>query len=71
MVCPQLQEWERTVTEPLYEYGQFSNIIKSLLKYRHQKHLQWEMIGEVLEGKRMQVSRGFRYGPGFALNLTF
>ena len=39
-----VQEWERTFTEPLAEYAQFSAIIKQLLKYRHQKHLQYETI---------------------------
>jgi hypothetical protein len=37
-----LQEWERLFTEPLAEYTQFSAIIKSLLKYRHGKHVQFE-----------------------------
>jgi len=38
-----LQEWERLITEPLSEYAQFSAIIKLLLKYRHSKHVQFEM----------------------------
>ena len=38
-----MQEWEKRFTEPMAEYGQFSAIIKQLLKYRHQKHLQYEM----------------------------
>lgn len=38
-----LVDWEQTFTEPLAEYTQFSAIIKSLLKYRHNKHLQFEM----------------------------
>jgi hypothetical protein len=37
-----LQEWERLFTEPLSEYSQFSSIIKALLKYRHNKHIQFE-----------------------------
>jgi hypothetical protein len=41
-----LQDWERTFTEPLAEYSQFSNIIRALLKYRHNKHLQYEMARE-------------------------
>lgn len=48
----QLQAWEATFTEPLAEYTQFSAIIKSLLKYRHLKHLQYEMTRELLESKR-------------------
>lgn len=63
-----VQEWERTFTEPLAEYSQFSAIIKQLLKYRHQKHLQYETIRDgtsclidtalmiaVLETKRVQL----------------
>ena len=47
-----LLEWERRFTEPLAEYTQFSNIIKHLLKYRHLKHVQYEMTREVLDAKR-------------------
>lgn len=47
-----MQEWERTYTEPLAEYAQFSNIIKHLLKYRHSKHLQFEMTRDTLEAKK-------------------
>ncbi|ORY74081.1 hypothetical protein BCR35DRAFT_306879 [Leucosporidium creatinivorum] len=47
-----LQAWESTFTEPLAEYTQFSAIIKSLLKYRHLKHVQYEMTRELLESKR-------------------
>ena len=38
-----LQEGERLFTEPLAEYSQFSAIIKNLLKFRHNKHLQYDM----------------------------
>jgi hypothetical protein len=48
----QLQAWERSFTEPLAEYTQFSAIIKSLLKYRHLKHLQYELTRELIESKR-------------------
>lgn len=48
----QLQEWERSFTEPLAEYSQFSAIIKQLLKYRHNKHLQCEMTRDSLESKK-------------------
>ncbi|KAK4698643.1 sorting nexin-41/42, partial [Phenoliferia sp. Uapishka_3] len=48
-----LQAWEATFTEPLAEYTQFSTIIKSLLKYRHLKHLQYEITRELLESKRV------------------
>lgn len=48
----QLSRWEQEWTEPLQEYTQFSTIIKGLLKYRHQKHLQFESSRELLESKR-------------------
>ena len=51
----QLQAWERTFTEPLAEYTQFSSIIKQLLKYRHMKHVQYEMTRELLDAKRMSL----------------
>lgn len=38
-----LQDWEHSFTEPTAEYAQFSAIIKQLLKYRHNKHIQFEM----------------------------
>ncbi|GAA5907451.1 PX and BAR domain-containing protein [Sporobolomyces salmoneus] len=47
-----LSRWEQEWTEPLQEYTQFSSIIKTLLKYRHQKHLQYESARELLESKR-------------------
>lgn len=47
-----LQEWERRFTEPLAEYTQYSNIIRHLLKYRHLKHVQYEMARETLDAKR-------------------
>ncbi|BGP41572.1 Sorting nexin, cytoplasm-to-vacuole targeting pathway/endosomal sorting [Rhodotorula kratochvilovae] len=47
-----LGSWEQDFTEPLQEYTQFSAIIKSLLKYRHNKHLQYEAARELLESKR-------------------
>ncbi|KAM0749327.1 PX-domain-containing protein [Meredithblackwellia eburnea MCA 4105] len=50
-----LQAWESTFTEPLSEYTQFSSIIKSLLKYRHLKHLQYEITRELLESKRASL----------------
>jgi sorting nexin-41/42 len=43
---------EQTWTEPLHEYGQFANIIKKILVYRHQKHAQYELTQEALESKR-------------------
>ncbi|KZT43072.1 PX-domain-containing protein [Sistotremastrum suecicum HHB10207 ss-3] len=50
-----LQEMESTWAEPLHEYSQFSSIIKKLLMYRHQKHVQYEMTQDGIESKREQL----------------
>ncbi|TDL23665.1 hypothetical protein BD410DRAFT_746379 [Rickenella mellea] len=50
-----LQEMEQNWTEPLHEYAQFANIIKKLLVYRHQKHVQHELTQDTLENKREQL----------------
>ncbi|TBU30747.1 hypothetical protein BD311DRAFT_754307 [Dichomitus squalens] len=50
-----LQEFEQNWAEPLHEYSQFASIIKKLLQYRHQKHVQYEMTQEALETKREQL----------------
>ncbi|TFK91741.1 hypothetical protein K466DRAFT_514818 [Polyporus arcularius HHB13444] len=50
-----LQEFEQNWAEPLHEYSQFATIIKKLLQYRHQKHVQYEMTQESLEAKREQL----------------
>ncbi|KAF8141716.1 hypothetical protein EV363DRAFT_1443623 [Boletus edulis] len=42
----------RTSLNPCTEYTQFANIIKKLLVYRHQKHVQYEMTQDALEAKR-------------------
>ena len=34
------------------EYSQFASIIKKLLAYRHQKHVQYEMTQDALDTKR-------------------
>lgn len=47
-----LQELEQNFSEPLHEYAQFAVIIKKLLAYRHQKHVQYEMTQDTLEHKR-------------------
>ena len=39
----------------MHEYSQFASIIKKLLQYRHQKHVQYEMTQEALEAKREQL----------------
>ncbi|KAJ8522716.1 hypothetical protein ONZ45_g730 [Pleurotus djamor] len=50
-----LQELEMNWAEPIHEYSQFASIIKKLLAYRHQKHVQYEMTQDALEAKRDQV----------------
>ncbi|KAF7308733.1 Sorting nexin-41 [Mycena kentingensis (nom. inval.)] len=50
-----LQELEQNWAEPLHEYSQFASIIKKLLAYRHQKHVQYEMTQDSLENKREQL----------------
>ncbi|KAI0731261.1 hypothetical protein C8Q76DRAFT_718275 [Earliella scabrosa] len=50
-----LQDLEQNWAEPLHEYSQFAVIIKKLLQYRHQKHVQYEMTQESLEAKREQL----------------
>ncbi|KAF8998551.1 hypothetical protein BDQ17DRAFT_1361988 [Cyathus striatus] len=50
-----LQELEQNWAEPLHEYTQFASIIKKLLQYRHQKHVQYEMTQDALENKREQL----------------
>lgn len=47
-----MQELEQNWAEPLHEYAQFASIIKKLLAYRHQKHVQYEMTQDALEAKR-------------------
>ena len=50
-----VQELEQNWAEPLHEYSQFASIIKKLLAYRHQKHAQFELTQDGLEGKREQL----------------
>lgn len=52
LILAQLQDYEQSWTEPLHEYAQFAEIIKKLLSYRHQKHVQYEMTKQALENKR-------------------
>jgi sorting nexin-41/42 len=40
----------------LHEYSQFASIIKKLLAYRHQKHVQLEMTQDALESRRETLS---------------
>jgi hypothetical protein len=48
----QLQQWERSATEPLHVYSQFSQIIRQRLAFRHQKHVQHELVQDALEASR-------------------
>jgi len=50
-----VQDLEQNWAEPLHEYSQFASIIKKLLAYRHQKHVQYEMTQDALENKREQL----------------
>ncbi|KJA15244.1 hypothetical protein HYPSUDRAFT_394888 [Hypholoma sublateritium FD-334 SS-4] len=50
-----VQDLEQNWAEPLHEYSQFGSIIKKLLAYRHQKHVQYEMTQDALENKREQL----------------
>ncbi|WVN85437.1 sorting nexin-41 [Cryptococcus depauperatus CBS 7841] len=47
-----LQAWERTTTEPVHIYAQFASLIRSRLSFRHQKHVQFELVQEALETQR-------------------
>ncbi|GMK58488.1 hypothetical protein CspeluHIS016_0505200 [Cutaneotrichosporon spelunceum] len=47
-----LKEWETSVTEPLHTYTQFAQLIRSRLSFRHQKHVQYELVQEALDTQR-------------------
>ncbi|KAI0305938.1 hypothetical protein B0F90DRAFT_1808499 [Multifurca ochricompacta] len=51
-----LQDLEQNWQEPLHEYSQFASIIKKLLAYRHQKHVQLEMTQDALEARRESLN---------------
>ncbi|KAI0319621.1 hypothetical protein OF83DRAFT_1109236 [Amylostereum chailletii] len=51
-----LQDLEQNWQEPLHEYAQFAAIIKKLLVYRHQKHVQLEMTQDALESRRESLT---------------
>ena len=50
-----VQDLEQNWVEPIHEYSQFASIIKKLLAYRHQKHVQYEMTEDALVAKREQL----------------
>lgn len=39
-------------TEPLHIYAQFAQLIRSRLSFRHQKHVQYELVQEALDHQR-------------------
>ncbi|KAF9935434.1 Sorting nexin, cytoplasm-to-vacuole targeting pathway/endosomal sorting [Linnemannia zychae] len=47
-----MQALEMNVNEPMQEYVQYASIIKTILKFRHQKHIQSESTADQLEAKR-------------------
>ncbi|KAI0060944.1 hypothetical protein BV25DRAFT_1806376 [Artomyces pyxidatus] len=51
-----IQDLEQNWQEPLHEYAQFASIIKKLLAYRHQKHVQLEMTQDALEARRESLT---------------
>lgn len=50
-----MQALEVNVNEPMQEYVQYAAIIKSILKFRHQKHIQSESTADLLEAKRSSL----------------
>ncbi|KAL9940345.1 hypothetical protein V8E36_001050 [Tilletia maclaganii] len=50
-----LQDWEQHFTDPLQEYVQFAIILQKMLKWRTQKHVQYELAIDTLEIKRAQL----------------
>ena len=47
-----MQAWERTTTEPLHIYSQFAALIRQRLSFRHQKHVQFELVQDALDAQR-------------------
>jgi sorting nexin-4 len=47
-----MNSWEENATEPLHVYTQFAQLIRSRLSFRHQKHVQYELVQEALEHQR-------------------
>lgn len=52
LVCLQLQSWEKSTTEPIHIYSQFAALIRARLSFRHQKHVQYELVQEALETQK-------------------
>lgn len=53
----QLTRWEAEFTEPLTDYAHFGAILKKLLLYRHQKHLQYELAMDQIEIKKEYLAQ--------------
>ncbi|WOO79029.1 Sorting nexin-41 [Vanrija pseudolonga] len=47
-----INSWETHATEPLHTYAQFGQLIRQRLSFRHQKHVQYELVQEALENQR-------------------
>lgn len=47
-----MQAWERSTTEPLHIYSQFAALIRQRLSFRHQKHVQFELVQDALDAQR-------------------
>lgn len=50
-----LQGWEKNSTEPLHVYAQYGQIIRQRLAFRHQKHVQYELVQETLDAQREKL----------------
>lgn len=50
-----LQQWERSTTEPLHIYAQYGQIIRQRLTFRHQKHVQYELVQMTLDSQREKL----------------
>lgn len=55
LLCMQVTALESDFAEPVQEYTQYAQTIKQVLKYRHLKHAQVELIADSLESKRSHL----------------
>ncbi|KAI9143757.1 hypothetical protein BKA69DRAFT_1026216 [Paraphysoderma sedebokerense] len=51
-----VQQMEEKFSEPLHEYGQFCDVIKSVLKYVKQQQIEYETTSETLDAKRAYLA---------------
>lgn len=47
-----MNSWEVSATEPIQIYTQFAQLIRARLSFRHQKHVQYELVQEALDNQR-------------------